>query len=320
MVDDRGESNIDVIERLLPTLGLKSQLHVITRSEDLTESHEWRSSGPHLDSLPATNLSIARVARDNGATVVLTGNGADELLASTRYLAGALVRQLDIRALRQYLADTVGVTSKAIPWEMFGMISPFLPRRLRAWLFVAGAWAELYESRSPSILVPQLRGEAERWSARFLDSIRTVHLAHPCWSVMDAWDAMFPAPDLPQPGLLPWVNPFREPEFVQAAQRLPMVGRYDALATTPYWRAKRQVLDLIPARLHCHLPSAKATFAGELRGHHLSMPREAPSCARVGLVDPAALLSCNDPMVLSRTAAVEQWLAEAVRQGHTIGP
>lgn len=318
LTDDAGRSNLDEIERLLTVMGLLDRLHVIPRGAIPTTSSEWSQHGPHLDSLPATNRLISEIAQTRGAHVVLTGNGADELLGTTRYLVAQLARRRDPIALRAYLGDTLRAVPRAAPWELLGLCSPALPRRARARLFLAVAWADLQAAETPTVLGSGFRDPVARWTQQFLCALEDVHIFHHDWATMDAWDSVFPAPELPQPGLVPWASPFREPSFVTAAQGVPLVARYDATAATPYWRAKAGVVALFPEEFKAHLPIVKESFGAELERHHHGMPRTAATCQRVGLVDPEALRACDDAMTLSRVAAVEEWLSEAVRRGFSI--
>ncbi len=315
MSDDRGRSNLPAIERLLDALDLTSQLHVVTRDNVAGVIPEWSERGPHLDSMPATNRRISEIAAERGARLVLTGNGADELLGTTRYLFGALLRVRDLRGVARYFGDTIAAAPRALPWELLGLTSPALPRRLRTVLFLAIAWPELLDRKAPPVLGASFRGVVSTWTDHFMSRLEEVHMRHPNWATMDAWDSVSPPPELPQPGLVRWASPFREPAFRRAAQRLPLVQRYDARAGHPYWRAKAQVLQLLPAEPALHLPVIKDSFASELEAHHRALSRDAPTCASLGLVDAGALRACDDPSVIARVAALETWVAGALARG-----
>jgi asparagine synthase (glutamine-hydrolysing) len=96
MTDDAGTSNVPVMRRLIVAAGLRNVVLRISQLDDLPAGEpEWRPDGPDLDALPLVNRRLAEVALEHGATVMLGGNGADELLGAVKYLFGSFIGSCD---------------------------------------------------------------------------------------------------------------------------------------------------------------------------------------------------------------------------------
>lgn len=81
---DAGISTAAVVRRLLIDLDLNAELVVIDLHRERTEPI-WSSVGPRLDALPEVNAATAEIAARLGVGLLLSGDGADELLGVPRF-------------------------------------------------------------------------------------------------------------------------------------------------------------------------------------------------------------------------------------------
>ncbi len=320
MTDDAGNSNVPVVRRLLAASGLRNiGLHITATGESPAGEPDWHLEGPNLDALPSVNRSLLEKAEDNGATVVMGGNGADELLGTVRYMFGALTAARDWRAVRSYWSDTIGEDRQALPAESLALATRLLPRAWRSHLYFATEWPELSVLKTPEIVSAAHREHVASWSAQWISEALKQHTTrHQSWAQMAAWDAVFPLHVLPGPGPVPLRHPFLTPSFVDAAQRFPLARRYDPTLPHPYWRQKAAVFSLIPTAMRGILPTAKQTFRNDLAYRFLAGKSDAANLIACDVVDEKAWLATRDASLVNRVNALEAWTREAVRRGYSI--
>jgi asparagine synthase (glutamine-hydrolysing) len=320
MTDDAGASNVPVVQRLMAAAGLHHITLLVTSLDDLPANPpDWRLSGPDLDALPLANRRLAEVAADHGATVMLGGNGADEVLGAVRYLFGSYIASGDWRALRSYWRDSIGVDRQAVRLESLGLAARLLPGAWRASMYFAFEWPELCRAPVPDIIGSDYRKHVADWSAQWVAETIGYHATyHRLWASMAAWDAVFPLHILTGPGPIPLRHPFLTPDFIAAVWQLPLSQRYDPQLPLPYWRQKAQVISLLPEFLRSVLPTAKQTFRSELSSRFLAAKRD-PSCLIAHhVVEKQAWEATTDPLLVNQVNRLEAWLCEAIQRGHTV--
>ena len=320
MTDDGGCSNVPVVQRLIAAAGLRDvELH-ISRLDDIpTGELDWRPDGPDLDALPQVNRRLAEVAAEHGATVMLGGNGADELLGAVKYLFGSFIASRDWRAFRSYWSDSIGVYRPAYRAELCAMAARLLPRSWRARIYFALEWPELCNDQVPDIVGRQYRGHVAEWSAQWIAQTIGFHAAHRrSWARMAAWDAVFPLHLLTGPGPIPLRHPFLTPSFISAVQQFPLSRRYDPRLPYPYWRQKAAVISLMPERVLRVLPTAKQTFRAELASRFLLAKCDASCLIALGLVEKRAWEATTDPLLVNQVNRLEAWTREAIQRGCAI--
>lgn len=320
MTDDAGRSNIPVVRRLLATTELRNiELHVIASEDTPIGSPEWHPGGPNLDALPSVNRRLSEKASDRGATVVLSGNGADELLGTVRYMFGTFMAARNWRALRSYWLDTIWKNRHALTTESVALAARLIPHAWRSRLYFAAEWPELCIPTVPDVVSANYADHVSSWSSGWIAETLERHATrHSSWAQMAAWDAVFPLHILPGPGPLPLRHPFLTPSFVAAAQRLPLAGRYDPTLPYPYWRQKAAVISLIPRSMRAHLPTAKQTFRTDLASRYLLGKSDASSLIGCGVLNGKAWAATEDASLVNRVNALELWINEAVLRGYDI--
>lgn len=322
MRDDAGRSNVPIVQRFLAAPDLRNvELHISQLDELPRGAPDWRPYGPDLDALPLVNRRLAEIANDHGATVMLGGNGADELLGVVRYLFADFIGSRDWQGFRSYRADTIGVDRGAYRLESLALAARLLPRAWRARMYFASEWPELCGGLVPDIVGREYHGHVAEWSARWVaETIKHHTRWHRSWASMAAWDAVFPLHLLTGPGPIPLRHPFLTPDFIAAVWQLPLSQRYDPGLPYPYWRQKAQVISLLPESLRSVLPAAKQTFRRELSTRFLA-ERCDPSCLiAYGVVDKRAWDATTDPLLVNQVNRLEAWLREALQRGHAVIP
>lgn len=317
MTDDRGLSNVSVLERLLRDLRLNCELLVVRRHESPDAAPTWSPDGPRLDALPEMNRLVCERAAAAGATLVLHGSGADELVGATRFLLRRFLRAGDWASLWQYCGDTVFRSPGAALRESVALVAPWLPGRPRALAYLAAECPHLATASAPRLIGVRYRDIVQRWTDRWIEGLASQHRdCHPDWAAMAAWDSMAGGRPVPTPGPIGWASPFETSRVRGTARAIALHDRYDGRAKFAYWRAKRLIVELFPESERHTLPRYKQTFATELSG--VERPRVAPICTRYGLVDQDELAREKDSLLLARVAAVEEWLSRAERMSYDI--
>ncbi|WP_433269489.1 asparagine synthase-related protein [Actinosynnema sp. CS-041913] len=312
LVDDTGRSNVPVVLRLVAGLGLTCELKVFDRDRLPRGPVAWSARGPRLEAVPTANQVIAEEAEAAGASVVLTGYGADEVLGSVRFLAAELALRGMLGRARGYARDSVFASRKALSFEAMAAGARMLPRKLRAETYFAAGCAALCGARPSTALSGPYRDLVSDWTRSWVDNVLRLHAEHHrSWATMEAWERLFPIHPMHSPGPVPVVDTFLDREFLEAACRLPLERRHDAGYPHAYWREKAQVLRLLPTAALPLLPRRKQVFHTELTS--LSAERlDAPCLEEAGILRRAALAREDDILVRDRIRAVESWLGEAL--------
>lgn len=317
LVDDTGRSAAEVVRALLYDLDLSAELVVLDPAQDRAEP-VWSPVGPRLDALPEVNAASAARAVDLGAGVLLSGDGADELLGVPRFATAAVARRHGLKAAGRYAAD-VASSGPGLPGELAALAARLLSRKARARAYWAANWTAWADPVAPAVLAEPYRQLATDWGRRWVDARVAGHTeAGRSWSEADAYDAVFPREAIPPSGFLPEGSPFLTERFLAAALALPVGDRYDPGLRTAYQRCKAQVVRLLPHRALDVLPMRKQYFATAL-ARQATTGRQGPVCVEAGLIDGPALAMETDPAVLLVVAALEHWLTGALHHGAAIG-
>lgn len=194
------------------------------------------------------------MAADVGVELLLSGDGADELLAAPRFGTVQVCRRLGFRAARRYLADMAQAGPGALG-EMLAMVSTVLPGSARMRTYWAANWPEWSPPTVSRVLAEPLRDAARAWACQWVDATLHAHAtARRSWANADAFDAWWPRNYRPPTGSVPEASPFLHPDVVAAALALPLAARYDPAGPTAYHRTKAQVVELFSQSVRPLLP------------------------------------------------------------------
>jgi asparagine synthase (glutamine-hydrolysing) len=318
LVDDDGERTGDGARRLLADLGLAEQVQVVViEPADCTASSAWSPHGPRPEAMPAAVATIAERATEVGVDVLLTGDGADELLAVPRYATMQVLRRSGALAAGRYFAD-MAKSGPGIAGELVSTVSHVLLHRTRVRMYWAANWPDWSPPKASPVLAASRREQALTWAQQWVDASVQAHVdANRSWAAADAFDAWWPRNFRPPAGGVPEASPFLHPDVVVAALALSLGDHYGAANKSPYLRAKALVVDLFPPAMRQVLPKHKRMYRTAL-GASVAGTCAAPLATKIGLLDGQALAQENDTATLMMVAAVENWLAGAVAAGVTV--
>jgi asparagine synthase (glutamine-hydrolysing) len=313
LIDDDGVSAVTIVRRLLCDLALDVDVHVVDPAS-CTAEPAWWPWGPRADALPAVNARVADLAADAGVDVLLSGDGADELLAVPRFAAASLARAVGPRAACRYLADSRR-SGPGVPGETLALVSSLMGPRRRARWYWATNWPQLCRPEASEVVCRPLRQEVLEWARLCIDTSVAEHATQRrTWADADRFDSFWPHSYIPPAGDVPEASPFLHEDVVAAALAGPVTARYDAALPTAYQRCKSAVVSLIPEHARTALPGRKQYFSCAL-AKAFEGPIAVPACAEAGLLDQDRLMVETDTSVRMMAAAVESWLASAVSAG-----
>jgi asparagine synthase (glutamine-hydrolysing) len=284
-----------------------ADLHIVDGRDASRGLATWSSRGPDLSALPGVGERINALAAAKGATLLLTGDGADELLGAPEYLgfeaAGLPMYAVDTLAEDGLLSGAWAVAGMAIGRRLPNLVLRRRPRRraqdstvvLTAPFQVAAIEQERYHRRC---VEPQLVGDD--------------------WASTDLWRMVFPH-DAIQAGRVLERSPFLHGPFVETALGVAPRWRYDGCLDTAYQRRKPLAFALLPHAERDRLGrwDQKATFAAAFTDHasRQSWPQ---TTIDLGLIEPSAVSVCTDPEILAVVTAVEVWCQQALDRGFSI--
>jgi asparagine synthetase B (glutamine-hydrolysing) len=315
--DDTGQSSLISARHLIEALQINCELISVGGIADRDAFPEpvWHPAGPRNDAMPRLNRAMADRASRYGAEVLLSGNGADELLGTVRYLLLSFLHAGRWSAARSYLRDLRDGGPRRYATEGLSLLAALLPTRFSLPLYWATNWPELCTFQAPVILSERFRPYVEDWTRQWIRTHIELHVRQ-ChsWAVADAWDALFPSDPIPPAGNIPERDPFLTAPFVQAALSIHLPDRYASHFPTHYQRRKALVMQLYPQSAHTLLPRSKQIFSQAFATYH-SSPHSLERCLTYGLVDARQLATCHDPSLLRCLESIERWICGAEERG-----
>lgn len=264
--------------------------------------------------MPEVNRMVNELAAASGATILLTGNGADEILGAPRYIAPALFG-LSRHACSRYLRDIGSISGFLL--ETLPLMVWALPESFRRRAYWATNWPELCSAEPPSVLGEAFRESVREWGCKWIREQVETGPTDSNWAVADAWYGLFPHEVIPSAGRVPTLSPFLREPFFGAARNVPTHWRYSADLATSYQRRKALVFELLPS-ITGALLLEKEIYSESFAEYQRTWPKVAPTSVQVGLVDSSALATCEDSNVLLQVRSIEHWLADAIKAGHQV--
>lgn len=314
---DVGTSAATVVRRLLTNLDLNVELVVVDPDRERSEP-VWSPVGPRLDALPEVNAATAEIATQLGVGVLLSGDGADELLGVPRFATAHIAAHLGLRAAVRYGRDAAR-SGPGLAGEVAAAVASWLSPAARARGYWAANWPSWCDPVAPAVLAEPHRTQATVWARGWVQEQITTHAAvSRSWAASDAYDALFPREVIPPAGSVPETSPFLHDDTVATALALPLADRYHPCLPSAYLRCKAQVVRLLPRTALPALPRNKQYFSSVL-AHQAAAGTTAPLAVKTGLLDPDALAAETDVAQLLVIAAIERWLTGAEKAGAAIG-
>ncbi len=321
MVGDDGRSAVDYAMHSIDALGLAPlgphrKLLVLPAwdpADNDADAAWWTRRGPDLRAMPSTFQRIVRHAERLGATVLLTGDGSDELIGLPRFVGPCLLRS-GLRRTTRYLRDTWSAAGGfGLAMETMTVLSRLLPANARARLYRAAGLPELSDPRPSAALAAPWRAYVEDWTRAWLANLQDGHRrAGRSWAEADAYDSFFPfQDDEAHRRPIPVRSPFLDAEFIEYALGLPIHCRFDPMLPSEYLRRKAIVAAMLPRPALDRFPPAKQIFAAA-NAENIRATAVDPVIGReIGLIDPDVELARLPIIEHCRVSAIERWLRGA---------
>jgi len=157
---DAGTSAATVVRRLLIDLDLSVELLVVDPDHERSEP-VWSPVGPRLDALPEVNAATAEIAALLDVGVLLSGDGADELLGVPRFATAHIAARFGLSAAMRDVRD-VAHSGPGLAGEVAAAVASWLPPAARARGYWAANWPAWCDPVTPAVLAEPYRTQARK--------------------------------------------------------------------------------------------------------------------------------------------------------------
>ncbi|MFI9559220.1 asparagine synthase-related protein [Nonomuraea endophytica] len=320
--DQFGKATASLVHRQLQAVGISCDLHVLPAEWHALPEPRWSPLGPRHDYYTRLHQATVDHAADIGASVLLSGQGGDEVLGAWNHLSASLARGRRWRDLRSYLTSFSQADSLVeVAGEAAALAARRLPSHLSFQLYVATALRDVVNSGRPSVLTDAYRESVKGWTEGWLaDRFESFGEAGGDWTTASLRDSIFPwAYDAhPLGAPIRQRSPFVDERFVRYAFGLPPATRFRAEGPYPYQWYKALHLRLLPAALRPMLPGYKQSYSDAFRRYVLDvLPEGPPLIEELGLIQPMDRLDLErvHPRLPIVVRNVDRWVAGALEAG-----
>lgn len=245
--------------------------------------------------------------------MMLSGDGADELLTTPAFMGRRLARASGGFSLFRYLKDHK-VGDLVATWVASTSEHVLRGRTESA----AQVYSTLISNTTPAgehVLDPTFAASVVEWSREYDVALHYLlaDLLADGWARAETHLAIWPQDQLHLGSEIPIRSPFLEQPFVGHALGLPLVDRWDATQPTPYLRQKAAVASLLEPDVATVLPRHKEGFAFDLGGSVFT-DGDTPTLVDLGLVRAHALVT--DTATVLTLRALEDWVTGALERGY----
>lgn len=311
---DSGASTSDSAIRLIRELGIDCEHRVVQPSGGALP---WWCAGPRVDLDPHVECATNAAAHDAGADVLLSGEGADQVLAAGRFLTRVLLDGPSWRSALTYVMTARSRTGQSPGDELLGAVAA----RRHGHSSAAYGWLTWSRTRFASAcepLTPEYAQLADAWlqefaAARSLAHDRADRTIACSWAV----DAIACFNTFPPSGEVREAQPFLNAEFVCHAAAIPLAARFEP-SLGPYLSTKSLVLTLLPPRARSLLPAHRETAFDAFSAFWAKQAIEADRLKDHGLIDTGWRPRRDAPFVTACVSAVDEWLRGAESGGARI--
>jgi hypothetical protein len=320
--DQFGVPTGQLAHRQLAALDIRCELRVMPVDWRRLPEPDWTPAGVRLDYYTRLHRAMIDLAVAEGAGVLLTGVGGDEVLAAWQFMTPQLLRGRRWRDLRGYLHGfRLAGSSTETMGEAAAVLARIVPRSAAFTMYSAISYADWLRPRPMSVLreeyQPGVRDAARDWFQRrhqlFIDRRQTLAAA-------SVWDSVYPLAFAAHPpgGPIPERSPFLSASFIRYGLGLPETERFGYDTDVPYHWYKRLHLKLLPEAYRSVAPRYKQSYSHIFREYQLDMlPDRRLAIAELGLIH--AMDKRDLARVHVRLPAavrnVEQWVRGALAMG-----
>lgn len=313
-VADSGERASEQASRIVRSVFRdKARAEIVVLPRSNVAAPAWSAVGPRLEGAPGRNAAAIAAAADVGATLILSGDGADELLTTPAFLGRHMARAGAAFSLLRYLGDhrptDIVATAVASATELL------LSRRTAAAACVYNALVNDPVVQGEAALDPGFAARVREWTREYDGALHDLlsELLADGWAHAEAHLAIWPQDQLHLGSEIPVRSPFLEQPFVGHALGLPLRERWDAELPTPYLRRKAAVAALLEPDVAAVLPRHKEGFSADLAGATFT-DKDTPTLVDLGLVQAHTLVT--DTATVLTLRALEDWVVGALARGY----
>lgn len=312
-ITDSGERASDQASRIVRTVFRdQARVEIVVLPRSRVAAPAWSTVGPRLEAAPGRNAAAIVAAADAGTTLMLSGDGADELLTTPAFL-GRRLAQVGVLNLLRYLRDHE--PADIVATAVSSTAELVLSRKPESAAHVYNALISNPAGEAEAALDPAFAARVREWSREYDGALQDLltELLSDGWAHAEAHLAIWPQDQLHLGSEVPVRSPFLEQPFVGHALGLPLRERWDARLPTPYLRRKAAVASLLEPGVAAVLPRHKEGFSADLAGSTLT-DRDTPALVAVGLVRPRTLVT--DTATVLTLRALEDWVTGALSRGY----
>jgi asparagine synthase (glutamine-hydrolysing) len=320
--DQFGVPTGQLAHRQMQALNIRCDLRVMSPGWRTLPEPDWSAAGVRIDYYTRLHRAMIELVSDEGAGVLLTGVGGDEVLAAWQFMTPDLIRARRWRDLRGYVR---GFRLAGSPVETLGelaaMVAPAVSRGSAFTLYSAVAYADWLRPRPTSLLrdeyQPVVAAAARDW---FRDRHELFVAQRQTPASASVWDSVYPLAFAAHPSgvPLPERSPFLSASFIRYTLGLPEHERFGYDTTVPYYWYKRLHLRLLPEAYRSVAPTYKQNYAHNFREYQMDvLPDGRLLCAELGLIRDVdkrdiALVHSRLPAAVRN---VDQWIRGALEMG-----
>lgn len=200
---------------------------IVLPSSEVT-APAWSAVGPRLEAAPGRNAAAIAAAVTAGASLMLSGDGADELLTTPAFLGRRLAKAGGAFSFVRYLRDHE--PSDIVATTVASMSELLLRQRTMSAARVYTTLISDVVTGSEAVLNPTFAEYAAEWSGEYDDALRALlaDLLSDGWAHAEAHLAIWPQDQLHLGSEIPVRSPFLEQPFVGHA-----LGLHSASVGTP---------------------------------------------------------------------------------------
>ncbi|GAA2272619.1 hypothetical protein GCM10010149_13220 [Nonomuraea roseoviolacea subsp. roseoviolacea] len=325
--DQFGKATAGLVHRQLRAVGITCDLHVVPAEWRELPEPDWSPLGPRHDYYTRLHQATVDHAHALGATVLLSGQGGDEVLGAWNHLSSSLARGRRWRDLRRYLAAFGRADSFVeVAGEAAALVARRLPPETSFQLYVATALRDVVNGGRPPVLTDVHREAVRNWTEDWLAARFAEFRAEGGdWATASLRDSIFPwAYDAhPLGAPIRQRSPFVDETFLRYAFGLPPGSRFRAEGPFPYQWYKALHLRLLPPELRPLLPEYKQSYSDAFRRYVFDVLPEGPLLVEeLGLIRPMDRLDLEKvhPRLPIVVRNVERWVAGALEAGAEPAP
>lgn len=294
------------------------------KSISFNDSLYWNVDRPRMEALPHLAQRIMQEAINNGATILLSGNGADGLVTCPKFMLLDYFKASLYSNAIQYLKDISRSGLWTFKRESLSLFSHLLNEKNKVKLYWASNNSELSFPDEHYHLKPYYRRNSTIFYKNFVKkNLEDLIKLNKLWSEMEIIDFLSHNQLLLPTGEIETYSPFEDNDFITEAIKLPTYLRYNGKLASPYLRQKSLLVDIIGIQYQNILPQKKETFRDFIMKNDVQSRVQPEILVEKGILDGDYIKKLNtddvyESNLVARITVVELWLRQALERGYSL--